>query len=87
MLNYYHLKRSDDSDDERLNCHEKYDVKKEVNDYDVFSVDGTDVLLDASDFDADALFNDNLDAFDPIENKEAEVLVNKLKVGLNMIML
>ena len=43
----------DDSDDENLKCFEKYEVNQEVKDTDTFSVDGTDVILETSDFDAD----------------------------------
>ena len=39
-------------------CDEKVYVKKEEKYYDVFSVDGSDVILDTSEFDADALYNE-----------------------------
>ena len=43
----------DDSDEESLKCSEKYEINQEVNNTDTFSVDGTDVILETSDFDAD----------------------------------
>ena len=70
-----------DSDEEDLKCDEKFSVDKEVKDPDVYSVDGMDVMLDASDFDADALLADTLDVFEPIHNDESQML-NKPTQGV-----
>ena len=71
----------EDSDEEELKCSEKFSVVKEVKDPDVYSVDGMDVMLDASDFDADALLADTLDVFEPIHNDESQML-NKPTQGV-----
>ena len=47
----------DDSDDEKLKCDENVDVKE---DYDVFSVDGSNVVVNTSEFDADALVENTI---------------------------
>ena len=41
--------------------------------YDVYSVDGSDVLVDPDGFDADALFADSIDVFEPISREEAKI--------------
>ena len=60
--------------------------------YDVYSVDGSDVLVDPDGFDADALFADSIDVFEPISREEAEIFNSprvkeneRIKVGLFFI--
>ena len=71
---------SEDSEVENVMYDEKVDVKKEEKYYDVFSVDGTDVILDSSEFDADALYNEtnNNEPYE-VEPYEVVTIVQKLK--------
>ena len=60
-----------DSDDEELTCDEKIDEKGSEKDYEVFSVDGMEMVAKTSDFDADALF------VDAMANNDTESLNKK----------
>ena len=44
-----------------------------MKDYAVYSVDGADMLVDPSSFDADVLFADSIDVFEPISPEEEQV--------------
>ena len=65
-----------DSDDEKFQSDKEHNQSKKAMDYDIYSVDGSDMLVDLSSFDADALFADNLDVFDTITDliQESQVL-------------
>ena len=77
----------DDSDDEKLTCDEKLDEKGSEKDYEVFSVDGMEMVAKTSDFDADALFVDamaNNDTESLNKKSKKQQVLKKEKVGLNV---
>ena len=77
----------DDSDDEKLTCDEKNDEKGSEKDYEVFSVDGMEMVANTSDFDADALFVDamaNEDSESLNKKIKKQQALKKKKVGLNV---